>query len=246
MAISTQEKGGAGKTTLDGAVASYLHYVERLNVAIVELRFPQYSIHDMRKRDMKAVMEDGHTEVISVSSNSNELKNPYTIQMQPCGRCGKDCRKSGGSAARPRFRVLRPAGNNQQCRCGADHFQNGLHLHAHHRDRVVMESSIHSATVINEQMISTGKSGIKGIYLVGTCVDGREETELYKAYDKVCAEFALSILEHIYRTASVSARSRRQQRKAVFRSTAFPADKILVRGSNLDKLVDEIFGIIKN
>ncbi|MBO5062766.1 MAG: ParA family protein, partial [Prevotella sp.] len=26
----------------------------------------------------------------------------------------------------------------------------------------------------------------------------------------------------------------------------FPADKILVRGSNLDKLVDEILGIIKN
>ena len=36
------------------------------------------------------------------------------------------------------------------------------------------------------------------------------------------------------------------ERKAVFRSTAFPADKILVRGSNLDKLVDEILGIIKN
>ena len=36
------------------------------------------------------------------------------------------------------------------------------------------------------------------------------------------------------------------ERKAVFRSTAFPADKALVRGSNLDKLVDEILGIIKN
>ena len=57
-----------------------------------------------------------------------------------------------------------------------------------------MESSIKFATVINEQMISTGKSGIKGIYLVWNMVDGREKTELYKAYDKVCAEFALSIL----------------------------------------------------
>ena len=42
---------------------------------------------------------------------------------------------------------------------------------------------------------STGKSGIKGIYLVWNMVDGREKTELYKAYDKVCAEFALPILE---------------------------------------------------
>ena len=36
------------------------------------------------------------------------------------------------------------------------------------------------------------------------------------------------------------------ERKAVFRSTAFPADKTLIRGSNLDKLADEILGIIKN
>lgn len=35
------------------------------------------------------------------------------------------------------------------------------------------------------------------------------------------------------------------ERKAVFRSTVFPADKSLVRGSNLDKLVDEVLTIIK-
>jgi len=58
VAISTQ-KGGAGKTTLTVLVASYLHYVKGYNVAVVDCDFPQYSIHDMRKRDMKAVMEDG-------------------------------------------------------------------------------------------------------------------------------------------------------------------------------------------
>lgn len=77
-------------------------------------------------------------------------------------------------------------------------------------DRVVMESSIKFATVINEQMISTGKSGIKGIYLVWNMVDGREKTELYKAYDKVCAEFALPIWKHTCLIASVFARKRRQ------------------------------------
>ena len=59
VAISTQ-KGGAGKTTLTVLVASYLHYVKGYNVAVVDCDFPQYSIHDMRKRDMKAVMEDEH------------------------------------------------------------------------------------------------------------------------------------------------------------------------------------------
>ena len=36
-----------------------------------------------------------------------------------------------------------------------------------------------------------------------------------------------------------------KERKAVFRYTVFPADKSLVRGSNLDKLVDEVLTIIK-
>ena len=58
VAISTQ-KGGAGKTTLTVLVASYLHYVKGYNVAVVDCDFPQYSIHDMRKRDMKAVMDVG-------------------------------------------------------------------------------------------------------------------------------------------------------------------------------------------
>ena len=49
VAISTQ-KGGAGKTTLTVLVASYLHYVKGYNVAVVDCDFPQYSIHDMRKR----------------------------------------------------------------------------------------------------------------------------------------------------------------------------------------------------
>ena len=96
VAISTQ-KGGAGKTTLTVLVASYLHYVKGYNVAVVDCDFPQYSIHDMRKRDMKAVMEDGHYKVLAAQTAEEE---PVHHQMQPCGRCGKDRRKSGGSAAR--------------------------------------------------------------------------------------------------------------------------------------------------
>ena len=56
VAISTQ-KGGAGKTTLTVLVASYLHYVKGYNVAVVDCDFPQYSIHDMRKRDPSRALQ---------------------------------------------------------------------------------------------------------------------------------------------------------------------------------------------
>ena len=92
VAISTQ-KGGAGKTTLTVLVASYLHYVKVYNVAVVDCDFPQYSIHDMRKRDMKAVMEDGHYKVLAYEQLKRLKKNPYTIRCSRAEDAVKD-RKS--------------------------------------------------------------------------------------------------------------------------------------------------------
>ena len=37
---------------LDVYKRQYLHYVKGYNVAVVDCDFPQYSIHDMRKRDI--------------------------------------------------------------------------------------------------------------------------------------------------------------------------------------------------
>ena len=62
VAFSTQ-KGGAGKTTLTVLVASYLHYVKGYNVAVIDCDFPQYSIHDMRTRDMDRVSKDDYYKV---------------------------------------------------------------------------------------------------------------------------------------------------------------------------------------
>ena len=86
VAISTQ-KGGAGKTTLTVLVASYLHYVKGYNVAVVDCDFPQYSIHDMRKRDMKAVMEDEHYKVLAYEQLKRLKKNPSPIRCSVCSRC---------------------------------------------------------------------------------------------------------------------------------------------------------------
>ena len=80
VAISTQ-KGGAGKTTLTVLVASYLHYVKGYNVAVVDCDFPQYSIHDMRKRDMKAVMEDGHYKVMAYEQLSTVLFGDFYFSV---------------------------------------------------------------------------------------------------------------------------------------------------------------------
>ena len=78
VAFSTQ-KGGAGKTTITVLVASYLHYVKGYNVAVVDCDFPQYSIHDMRKRDMDMTMKDDHYKALAYEQFKRLAKKAYPI-----------------------------------------------------------------------------------------------------------------------------------------------------------------------
>ena len=86
IAFSTQ-KGGAGKTTLTVLVASYLHYVKGMNVAVVDCDYPQHSIAEMRKRDLKTVMEDEHYKLMAYKQLQRIRKKAYRTN------CWKRCRK---------------------------------------------------------------------------------------------------------------------------------------------------------
>ena len=79
VAFSTQ-KGGAGKTTLTVLVASYLHYVKGYDVAVIDCDFPQYSIHDMRKRDMDRISKDDYYKVQVFELIKTLQKKPYIIE----------------------------------------------------------------------------------------------------------------------------------------------------------------------
>jgi cellulose biosynthesis protein BcsQ len=52
IAFSTQ-KGGVGKSTFTVLVASYLHYLKGLNVVVMDCDYPQCSVYDMRKREIR-------------------------------------------------------------------------------------------------------------------------------------------------------------------------------------------------
>jgi len=110
-------------------------------------------------------------------------------------------------------------------------------------DRVVMESTLNYALAIQTRMI--GKCNIKSLHLLWNMVDGREKTELYEVYEEIIAELGLAVLKTFVPN---SLRFRREQsisHRAVFRSTLFPADKSLVKGSNLDVLTDELIELFK-
>ena len=78
VAFSTQ-KGGVGKTTLTVLVASYLHYVKGYSVAVVDCDYPQYSIVEMRERDLKTVMEDDHYKLMAYRQFTSLGRKAYPV-----------------------------------------------------------------------------------------------------------------------------------------------------------------------
>ena len=111
-------------------------------------------------------------------------------------------------------------------------------------DRVVLESTLRYMTVVNDVIRKTGVSNIKGTYLVWNMVDGREKSELYEVYEQVIAELGLQVLKTFIPDSKRFRRELSAGHRPLFRSTLFPADRSLLRGSNIDALTDEVLTLL--
>ena len=244
VAFSTQ-KGGAGKTTLTVLMASYFYYVKGIDVAVIDCDYPQFSIIDLRARDMRNIERNPNLKKIAFENFNNIKKRAYPIVES---RPEDAIEKAKEFLALPTppviifFDLPGTVNNAGVIKTIATMDYVFCPIAA---DRVVMESSLKFATVLNDTMISTGKSNIKGLYLLWNMVDGREKTDLYEIYERIADELGLKVMSTCLPD---SKRFRKEgsetQGKALFRSTMLPPDKSYIKGSNIDRLADEIEKLI--
>lgn len=243
VAFSTQ-KGGAGKTTLTVLVASYLHYVKGYNVAVIDCDYPQHSIVEMRDRDLKMALEDEHYKRLAYEQFTRLDKKAYPVV------------ESNTKDAVADAEYLLPQGDFDYVFFdlpGTINNEDLIHTLARMdyliapitADRVVMESTLNYVVVVKDHIMRSSKSGIKGLYLLWNMVDGREKSELYEVYESAMKELNLYVLRTFLPDTKRFRREQSTGRRSVFRSTLFPADRSLIRGSNLDKLVDELIELLK-
>jgi cellulose biosynthesis protein BcsQ len=243
IAFSTQ-KGGAGKTTLSVLAASYLHYVKGYNVAIIDCDYPQSSIADMRERDMQQVLNDTYYKRMAQAQFKRIGKSAYTIMSCSATEAIVQAEKLLEEEELDYILFDLPGTLNTAgvVKTLASMEYVFVPVSA---DRVDLESTLQFATTIHDNLITTGKTDIKSLYLIWNKVDKRERTDLYEAYDDAIAELGLQVFKT---TLPDSKRFRREinvAHRAVFRSTLFPVDKSLVAGSNIEELVDELIAITK-
>ncbi len=245
IAFSTQ-KGGVGKTAFTVLMSSYLHYVEGLEIAIVDCDYPQHSIVQMRQRDMEQVMKDNYYKQMAYKQFTALKRKAYHVEKSLTDDAIKTADKLIEEAANQPdiiFFDLPGTLNSKgvvKTLGGMDYIFSPVSA-----DRVVMESTLKFATMLNENLISVGKSDIKGLYLIWNMVDGREKNELYQVYENVIGELGLNILKTFVPDSKRFRRELNTVHKPVFRSTLFPAHNSLLKGSNLDALAAEILQIIK-
>lgn len=243
LAFSTQ-KGGAGKTTLTVLVASYLHYVKGYNVVVIDCDFPQHSIAEMRERDIKMSMEDEHYKLMAYEQFSALGKKAYEVIESSPENAIEDA-QDVIEELKPDFVFFDLPGtiNNPavvQTLSLMDYIIAPISA-----DRLVLESTLQYVITVNDALISPGRAKIKGMYLLWNLVDGREKTELYEVYEDVIDKLGFPLFKTFMPDSKRFRREQSVSHKALFRSTLFPADKSLIKGSNLDALIEEMLDTLK-
>ena len=245
VAFSTQ-KGGAGKTTLTVLVASYLHYEMGYNVAIIDCDFPQHSIHSMRKRDFKMLEDDEFYKGMAYEQFTRlEGKKAYPIVESDTSRAIADAEQIVEDYDMDFdiiFFDLPGTMNNRDLILTLAHMDFLIAPIA--ASRVVMESTLDYMISVRDNIIATGKSNIKAMYLLWNLVDGREKTELYEVYEAVIKELNFPLLRTFLPNAVRFRREQNIEHKPLFLSTLFPPDKSLLKGSNLYTLADELLEVL--
>ncbi|OJV76354.1 MAG: conjugal transfer protein TraA [Bacteroidia bacterium 44-10] len=243
VAFSTQ-KGGAGKTTLTVLVASYLHYVKGYNVAVIDCDFPQHSIADMRKRDLQMTMEDDHYKLMAYEQFSSLGKKAYVIVESSPENAMEDA-KAVIEEMNPDFVFFDLPGTINNPAVVHTLSLMDYIIAPISADQLVLESTLQYVITVNDALITPGKAKIKGLYLLWNLVDGREKTELYEVYEDVIDKLGFPLFKTFLPDSKRFRKEQSVSHKALFRSTLFPADKVLVKGSNLDTLIDEMLDTLK-
>ena len=245
VAFSTQ-KGGIGKSALTVLMAGYFHYIKGYNVGVVDCDYAQFSIFNMRERDRKVATTVDYYKLMVFNQLKNQGKKPYPIlksmPTQAIPTAEKMIKKSDIDLDVIFFDL--PGTLNSEGILSTLSMMDFI-FSPISADRMVLQSTLEFASLLNENIISTGRGNIQGLYLLWNQVDGREKTDLYDTYENIIAELGLPVMKNFLPDTKRFRHELSEEIKPVFRCTLLPTDKQLIKGSNVDLLADEIEEIIK-
>lgn len=245
VAFATQ-KGGVGKSTLTALVASYLYYVEGVEVVAVDCDSSQHSMNVYREHDLLVTKENPALARTMHKFYSQFNRPAYTILLTSPKEALEVVDEYIEKETMPQvvfFDITGTINNIDIVSLVANMDYIFVPLTTETGE---MASSINFATNVLNKMVTTGDTNIKGLHLVWNKISTRDKTRVCDVIDRHVAKLGLESLETVLPKSSKYEKDGRELGKGgIFRSTMLPPDKKLLKGSNLEELVKEIRGIIK-
>lgn len=243
VAFSNQ-KGGVGKSTLTVLVASYLYYEMGIKVAIMDCDSPQHSLMGERNRELKDQQRYTHIQQMAEQQFQKTGLAPYavfsceleqslvTLRNYVKGNNDVDLLFLDLPGTMNNYNVIQVVSNCDYVFCPMA------------ASRYDIESTLGYCQFIHDYVMTAGYGNLKKIQILWNKINSRERKENFSDYD----EFVEAIgLEAMKTTIPLSVRFKRglsvNPKNKVFRSTLFPADPALIKGSCIDELAKEILAI---
>lgn len=240
------QKGGVGKSTFTALAASTMHYRMGYNVAVIDCDFPQYSLSQMRERDMKTVMGNEVFKRLAHRQFTDLKKKAYPVIKE---KADSVLETAYGviAASQEHLDIIffdLPGTVNS---AGIIKALAGMHylfipLTA---DRIVLESTLVFTQLITDVLMQQQNVSIQGVQLFWNQVDGRERNPLYASYGHFIGSLNLNLMESSIASSVRFKKESEADTKAVFRSTLLPPDERLMQGCGLDTFISEFLGLLK-
>ncbi len=240
------QKGGCGKSTLTTLVASYLHYIEGVEVLVVDCDSRQHTQKSYRDNDVLIIKENPYIQKTYLNFYEKFKKDPYDILFTSSGdaiEMAQEAVENGNPAKVVFFDITGTINDLSIVNLIASMHYLFVPITIDTGD---MKSSLCFANRVMEEMITTNSTSIKEMKLLWNKVPGRVKTTLCELVDEYMEEMSLESLKTVLSNSTRFFKDGCSTGKSgVFRSTLLPPDKRLLKGSNLPELVKEIRSIIK-
>lgn len=146
--------------------ASWLHYLHGIRVAVVDCDYPQHSILKLSNRDKAVVQSSAIYGRLLVSLAENKGVKPYRILCCKPSEAMSEWRK-WAAVAEERYDVVLfdlpgTVGNEGVLSTIVELDYLFIPMKA---DRIVLESTLNFASVLNDRLIKTGRAHLRELFL---------------------------------------------------------------------------------
>lgn len=237
------QKGGVGKSALTTLTASYLHYNTKVNVGVIDADYPQYSILKQRERDIDIINNNDYFKGLAYTQFKRINKKAYPI-LSSTPETAIDTANAHMEKSKNNHIVFFDLPGTVQSKGVLSTLAQLDYIFIPIiADRLVLESSLSFAKILNEKFVSTKIARLKGIYLFWNQIDTREKSNLYTLYNNIIKELNLILLDNHIQDTKRFRKETITDKRIVFRSTLFPPARQFAK-CGLEDLIIEITKIM--